>query len=285
MKQQLKTMVRGAYDIQKMRIQMGNRIVGNFKAKIGQAPSTPETELDAEGKMILNGLRASFKKITDGISTFPRQATFKGDGVIDSYTELCLLAQYVDLEQSEDKHFRRLGTVLRDFPVYNEFLEGVKGIGPAMAGVIISEIDIEKAKYPSSLWAYAGLDVAADGRGRSRKAEHLVEVEYTTKDGNQDTRKSITFNPFLKTKLVGVLGSSFLRAGKNKYSDIYNSYKLRLENRPDTAKSSKGHRHNMATRYMIKQFIVDLHTAWRTIEGLPTAVPYHESKLGIVHGG
>jgi len=43
----LKTMVRGVYDMQKMRIQMGNRIVGNFKAKLGQAPSEKEDELDA----------------------------------------------------------------------------------------------------------------------------------------------------------------------------------------------------------------------------------------------
>ena len=35
----LKTIVRGAYDIQKNRIQTGNRLVGNFKAKLGQAPS------------------------------------------------------------------------------------------------------------------------------------------------------------------------------------------------------------------------------------------------------
>lgn len=33
----LKTIVRGAYDIQKNRIQTGNRIVGNFKAKLGLA--------------------------------------------------------------------------------------------------------------------------------------------------------------------------------------------------------------------------------------------------------
>ena len=38
----LKILVRGAYDIQKLRIQMGNRLVGNFKAKLGQAPSEPE---------------------------------------------------------------------------------------------------------------------------------------------------------------------------------------------------------------------------------------------------
>ena len=95
----LKTMVRGAYDIQKLRIQMGNRITGNFKAKLGQVPGDAEDELDAEGKKILANIRASYRKITDGVKTFPRQASFKSDGVIDSYTELCLVAQYIDLEE------------------------------------------------------------------------------------------------------------------------------------------------------------------------------------------
>jgi len=66
----IKTLVRGAYDIQKLRIQMGNRIVGNFKAKLGQEPSKPEAEIDAKGKMLLNQIRASYKKITDGKNVY-----------------------------------------------------------------------------------------------------------------------------------------------------------------------------------------------------------------------
>ena len=57
----LKTIVRGAYDIQKNRIQNGNRVVGNFKAKLGQAPSEKEDKLDKEGQKILLDLRRSHK--------------------------------------------------------------------------------------------------------------------------------------------------------------------------------------------------------------------------------
>ena len=279
----IKTMVRGAYDIQKLRIQMGNRIVGNFKAKLGQKPSEPETELDVEGKKILKLLRERFKKITDGVKTFPRQATFKGDEIISDYTELCLLAQYVDLESEEARHFARLGSILRDYPIFTVFLDKVKGIGPAMAGVIVSEIDISKAKYPSSLWAYAGLDVAADGQGRSRKKEHLVERDYTDKDGKPAKRVGITFNPFLKTKLTGVLASSFLRSGNERYGKLYNDYKHRLENDEKWKERSKGHRHNAAMRYMVKQFLVDLYRAWRPLEGLEVVPDYNEAKLGHRH--
>lgn len=280
----LRTIVRGAYDVQKLRIQIGNRIVGNFKAKLGQKPSAPEQEMDAEGKMILNSLRVEYRKITDGVKTFPRQASFKNDGLISDYTELCLIAQYVELECQESQHFGRLGNILKEYPIYAEFLAGVRGIGPAMAGVIVSEIDIHAARYPSSLWMYAGLDCGPDGRGRSRRAEHLVELQYVAKSGEESVRKSITFNPFLKTKLVGVLGASFLRAGDNEYSKIYNDYKHRLQCREDWKGESKGHIHNAAIRYMIKMFLRDLYVAWRTLEGLPVAESYQEAKLGHCHG-
>ena len=283
MKEKLRTMVRGAYDLQKLRIQTGNRVAGNFKVKLGQNPGEKEGELTIDAKLILVNLRQRYKRITDGLTGLPRASQFIGDGVIDSYTELCLVAQYVELLSTEEKQFRRLKTVLQDFPIYTTFLDGVKGIGPAMGGVIISEIDISKAKYPSSLWKYAGLDVADDGAGRSKRKEHLVDVEYKDKDGKPAIRKGITFNPFLKTKLIGVLGTSFLRQGSPGYRDIYDGYKNRLQNHPQHKDKSKGHRHNMAIRYMIKSFLIDLHGVWRELEGYPAAVPYSEAKLGLLH--
>ncbi len=45
-------------------------------------------------------------------------------------------------------------------------------------------------------------------------AKYVNSIQ-TDKDGKPAQRKSITFNPFLKSKLIGVLGSSFLRAGES----------------------------------------------------------------------
>ena len=42
----LKSFVRGAYDIQALRIQMGGRIVANFKSKLGMEPSVKEDAAD-----------------------------------------------------------------------------------------------------------------------------------------------------------------------------------------------------------------------------------------------
>ena len=63
----LRTFVRGAYDVQKLRIQTGNRIVANFKTQLGQAPGTKEDELSDEAKSILDNFRAEYDLIADAI--------------------------------------------------------------------------------------------------------------------------------------------------------------------------------------------------------------------------
>lgn len=382
----IRTMVRGAYDLQSIRIQMGNRITGNFKAKLGMTPDgMSEKELEKQEKKVLDLLRASYNRITDGIveegdelvkAKLPSPKKFKGDELISNYTELVLVDQYMTLLRDEESHFRKLNLVLKGIPIFDEFLADVRGIGPAMAGIIISEIDITRAEYPSSLWKYAGLDAVlvgyyvkddkevivpareinahydgihgdqpmmAEGKypvqfrevGRSRKECCLEDRTYTNKEGQEATRRSITFNPFLKTKLIGVLGTSFLRAGistvdgkkvggarrlemaKNygfdpaevddndieqkvidvlkahghdvkvepsPYAVVYYNYKRRLENDPRHQQKTDAHRHNMAIRYMVKRFLVDLYNAWRRLEGLTVAAEYSEAKLGMVHG-
>ena len=273
--------MRGAYDLQKLRIMTGNRIAANFKAKLGQKPSEKEETIDEQGQAILSEIRLSYKKLTDGLKSFPRQATFKGDELISNYTELSLIHEYIEMEKIENSHFTKLKNALKDFAIWNDFLEGVKGCGPAMAGIIISEIDIEKAQYPSSLWAYSGFDVAGDGKGRSRKKEHLREVEYTDKDGKPAKRVGITFNPWLKTKLY-VLATLFIKSS-GPYRESYDNYKNRLEHHISWIDKTKAHRHNAAMRYMIKRFLVDLYKKWRELEGLPVAPEYSEAKLGKEH--
>jgi len=280
-KSMLKAAVNGFYSIQKTRIRVGNNIVSNFKIKLGQDPSSPETDLDADAKLLLKNLRESYKKITDGVATMtPRK--FKEDGLISDFSEFALVQQYDRLVTNEDEALKQIKYAVRDFDIYRNFLEDVKGVGPTMAAVIISGFDIHKAEYPSSLWAYAGLDVVK-GTGRSRKKEHLIEQTYTDAEGKEQTKMGISFNPFLKTKLIGVLGSSFVKTN-GKYREIYDNYKHRISNMPAHAEKSKGHINNMAIRYTVKRFLVDLHYHWRTMEGLPVADEYSKAKLKMNHG-
>jgi len=282
----LRMLVRGHYDLQKLRIQIGNRIVGNFKAKLGVAPGVTEEEaLDEEAKDILKQLRREYQRITDGLvgRRQPHPAALQGNPLISSKTEFALIESYIyTLRAEESTNAAILGEV-KTFPIATWMLS-VRGLGHLISAVLISEIEIDKARYVSSLWRYAGLDVASDGQGRSRRRDHLVKVTFTDKYGDKRERDSITFNPFLKTKLIGVLAPCFMRAA-SPYGEIYHQYKNRLEHHPVHKDKIKGHRHNMALRYMIKMFLKDLYVEWRQIEGLPVEPTYAEAKLGLVHGG
>lgn len=277
----LGALVRGVYELQQLRIQTGLRIVATFKRKLGQMPSEPEEELSKDAKELLKVLRLSYTKISEAMVA--ERKRFTGEGLIDQYSEYALIESYIHLEKEEKQVFKHIETVLQDFPIYTQFLKEVKGIGPALASVIISEFNIHKANYASSLIKYAGLDVAPDGKGRSKRSEHLIDVEYKAKDGTTKTKKSITFNPFLKAKLLGVLGPSFLKVKESPYKEMYYNYKHRLENHPDHKDKTLKHRHNMAIRYMVRRFLIDLYTHWRGLEGLVVHPPYEVGKLGMVH--
>lgn len=285
----IRTSVSTMYDLQKLRIQSGNRIAAAFRVKLGLDSSQAEDE-NADASEILKDLRSEFKRITDGVKRVTKN--FKSDStLITTRGELALIESYERQLEAEALHEKLILSELDREPIWTDYLLGVRGVGPLMAGVILSEIDIEKCNSISALWAYCGLDVVVvkneetgdmQGEGRCRKKHHLKEKQYTNRNGETVDTVGITFNPFLKTKLVGVLGASFIKLG-GPYREIYDGYKFRLENHPVHSKKTKGHRHAMANRYMIKFFLADLWTSWRTIEGLPVRSTYAEEKLGIVH--
>lgn len=358
----LRALVRGTYDLQKLRIMAGNRICAQFRSKAGQTPGTKEMD-DKEAENLIRALRQSYIRLTDGLVRLPRRTTFVGDELISSYTELVLVHNYVGLLRNEKASFHQFNHVLAGFPIWTEFLVHVRGCGPAMAGVIISEVDVKdsvkthwrsqtgniwhfkpkalreaedtvaelsrkigstkqprkleqllaeiaeqraivdtfeeiavaKRRYPSSLWRYAGLDIGPDGRGKSRRTEHLVDQLYVDVNGEEKYKKGLGYNPFLKTKLMGVLADSFIRAG-SAYREYYDSYKDRLEGHHVYGSDNDGQsirgvghisparRHIMSKRYMIKMFLKDLYNKWRELEGYHVYPDYQEAKLGHQHG-
>ncbi len=286
-----KSLVRTLYDVQHERIQTGNRICAEIKSRLGQKPGMSEEELEEESKKYLDRARAEYERITDAFVLNQAHKYLKVDfGEYEIITDAGMLV-FVELYEEqlahEEKMAKVIGKIVEKHPLWAAFLDGVKGCGPLMSAVILSEFDIHKAERISQFWKYAGLDVAQDGRGRGRYSEHLVDQTYTDKDGKEAIKKGITFNPFLKTKLVGVLATCFLKqpAAECKYRKVYDDYKHRLENHPKHMEKTKGHRHNMAMRYMTKIFLQDLWLAWRELEGLPITAPYNEAVLGHEHHG
>lgn len=313
----LKLMTLGAYDLQMLRMQTGLRLCANFRQKLGEQDGeeatiedgetqAPAEELSPKAEKLIDQLKQSYTRLTDGVArnrALPAEAGFIGDALISDFAELVLVDQYLQIEKRERQHFAQLGSTLEKIQVYAQFLGDVAGIGPALAAVLITYFDIEKARHVSAFWAYAGLDVAPDGRGRSRRKEHLIERPYVTKTGADAVKLSVTYNPWLKARLMGVLAPSLMRTGKSAYKKTYDDYRHRLETDParkkvtlaeykrahkageDTSKIwTPGRIHKAAMRYMVKMFLRDLWVKWRTIEGLPVTPDYHEAKLGHRHG-
>ncbi len=171
------------------------------------------------------------------------------------------------MEQSTEK---MLAKEVHGHSLWKSFLSEVKGCGEAIAAVVISEFDIHKAPTVSNLWSFGGL---APGKDRKVKGQKCP------------------FNQFLRAKLCGVLGSSFLKCN-SPYREYYDNMKNRLESKDwgtlskhptDKNRPKAGHQHKAATRYMVKMFLRDLYVAWRTLEGLEVRPPYQEEYLGHKH--
>ena len=252
-RKRVREIVRSLYDVQDTRIRMGNRL--KFK-KDGSDQKDNGTDSDMD------------------FNTIPV--------LVDTYSD------YVEMESAIAKSLK---AELKGIPVYDTFLKNVKGCGPLMAAVIIAEYDIHQATTVSKLWQFTGLNPGmVQGRkmvdGKPTKVADLVRGDRLT------AGYLAPFNKKLRTKMVGVLGSCFLKS-KSEYAKYYYDYKSRkaqsemaIDGRDkDWNETSDKHRHSAAVRYMLKMFLRDLYVAWRTCEGLEVRKPYEEEYLGRKHGG
>jgi hypothetical protein len=338
----LKDLVSTFYQIQTLRIQLGNRLTAHFYRKLGVDRTTTllsQRQGDNKAKIeLIDVMKSDWKRITDAFADVNTNKQLKSKmlvkvataavpeedkneatrrvkekifpilteevrGVFDDFLEWNMMAEYRKLILAEDSAKKDMENCLQKFRIWTEWLGNIKGVGPTIGAVIVSTIDIHKADTPASIWAYAGLDVVIinndteqDGRGRGRYKEHLVEYDYIAKDGSTKQKVGITFNPQLKTKLVGVLADIMIKQRTPKYREEYDNYKARITEREvvltqqaaergdtDFKPRTPAHLHRMALRYMIKRFLVTLYYEWRTIEGLEVTEEYGVRKLGLVH--
>lgn len=250
-RQRIKGIVRTIYDYQDIRIKMGNRL--RFK-------SDGTNQKDNGTKMIIN---------TEDIPS-----------LVDAFNDS------KDIETALVKSLKR---ELKGIRVYDEFLKDVKGVGPMMAAVIIAEYDIHKAHTISAMNQFTGLNPGLVP-GKKRIGDDIVVTDTMIRGDKLTPGFIAPFNTRLRTKMLGVLGSSFLKA-KSPYAKFYYDYKNRLKNEDRViegrdkkwSETSDLHRHNAAMRFMVKAFIKDLYVAWRTAEGLTVRCPYEEEYLGKKH--
>ena len=205
-----------------------------------------------------------------------------------------------DVSRQQEKHIEKmLKKALKRFPIYNEWLVKVKGVGEIGAGWIVGEYDIHKADTVSKLWQFTGLNPGmVIGKKRIENKDGTFSYIATSQmiRGDRLTPGFVApFNKRLRTAIVGVLADGFIKAQNDYCMRFYYPYKARLEQEiskvatadPDKAKAwsevSKGHRDRAAKRYMMKMFLADLYAAWREIEGLEVRGPYQAEYLGHRH--
>ena len=206
-----------------------------------------------------------------------------------------------------EKHIEKdVARIVRSHPLWEAFLKDQRGIAEKTGGVLISSIDITKSRTPSSLWLYTGLGVVPNvvcskcehkswqNKGicqkqvKKNKICGAITIPLEDKEGNiikgrqrPIPGEKLGYNKWLRSKLIGVIGPNFLKAG-NPCRKTYDDYKARIETQDHW--KSKGHRHNASIRYMMKWWLVEFWTAWRELEGLEVRVPYSEEFLGKKHG-
>jgi len=213
-------------------------------------------------------------------------------------------------EEAVEKMLRK---TLKRFPVYNEFLLGVKGVGEIAAGWILGEFDIHIATTVSKMWQYAGLNPGmVRGKKRIEPGKHngekvtseikdqagkvialIVESNEMIRGDKATSGFVLPYNKPLRTALVGVMASGFIKAQSPYCLEFYYPYKERLSQEENEVlhigkmkqwkEVSPGHRDMAAKRYMVKMFLKDLYAAWREIEGLPVRCSYQEQYLGHKH--
>lgn len=313
----LRQLVGNVYDAQTTRIAMGNRLIACFR-ELGIIVGKDPESLDLQSQKIGAKHAAASKKnevdeaevkekeekennkllvrILDEYALVSKTYAEKFDSrgsivkalkVMDDLTFLKtefaynMVSMFGQMMKTEQMMLDLCAKEVKKHPLWDKFFKDVKGCGPLMAAVCIAYLDPYKARYASSFWKYAGLDVVLDEKGahgRSRRDAGMVS--YIDKDGKEAQKRGLGYNPFVKTKLIGVLGSSFLRAGSEAtYAKVYYDYKNRLQNRPDCAELRPAVIHRRAIRYAVKMFLRDLWKVWRELEGLPVGDDYAVAKL------
>jgi len=313
-KQLLRTLVDNVYDVQATRIAMGNRLIASLRdlgiivakdpeglnlapqrkgksSKAEEAQELKDKEEKENNKLLVTILNEYSMVSTVYAEQFGSKGSIEkalrlvqADAVyIKTAFTYNMVNCFVQMVNMEKKVTDVLSREVKKHPLWETFFKDITGCGPLMSAVCIAYLDPYKARWPSSFWKYCGLDVVVDEKGsHGRGRGDASMVSYVDKDGNVAEKKSLGYNPVVKTKLVGVLGSSFLRAGKDaQYAKVYYEYRHRLENRPDCADLRPIVIHRRAIRYAVKMFLRDLWYAWRTLEGLPTGEPYEVAKLGM----
>ena len=148
----------------------------------------------------------------------------------------------LSLEKQERELTKSVSSWIRSEPVWTEYLQYVKGIGPLLTAMLLYYFGYcEKARYSSNLWKYAG--IALDINGNTQKLTQGERASY---------------NPKVKT-FVWRICTSLIMHGNKFYRRVYDNEKEKqvnmLKNSLPGAPASLKNADLRARRKMAKMFL------------------------------
>ena len=98
----LRAMVRGAYDLQQLRMQSGLRLCANFRARLGPVDDEDPEADDEKKERAIVLIKAEYRRLTDGITSEKgrvnmKKLDFTGSAIISSAAEYVLVDSYIAL--------------------------------------------------------------------------------------------------------------------------------------------------------------------------------------------
>lgn len=220
--------------------------------------------------------------------------------------------------QQEDILKRQAMDEIEGHPLWESWLSKVRGIGPCLAGGVLSLINIRKCPHVGNLWSYAGLGVVVESyvcpgcqatyeedaipsceervlQGLPREAARCSKCNAFLKilgHGDRRTKgQTLGYNPDVKT-LAWKIGESFVKQPpeKSKYRLLYQKMRAKVDSLPcnkvhyDDKKTVipcfDAHRFAKAKRATVKIFFSHIYSKWRGILGLPVTTPFALGMLG-----
>lgn len=253
---------------------------------------------------MLSFLAASYEGITKFIAqTRNRLHSMNPDALVDENEII------KDAEKTKGKISRRLEKELEFFPVWNQWLKGVPGIGPAIASKLIllfnyrqvpvcqvcgTPVEKKQAKEDSNeRGTYFCPSCQKSIKGEGNLVFRIEQKDFATiskwwaymgrhnVEGNMPKRKKgVVSNWSTEGRTVGFLiGESFIKQVKDHlYRQVYDVRRAKADK--DHPEASKLHKMRMAKNETVKLFLAHFWTVSRTLDGKPVSEPYAMTILG-----
>jgi hypothetical protein len=270
----LRTLVVSFEQVQKLRVQTGERVRATLQGRAANVPSSPGNATDLMARIV-------------------HGEVIEGGGPLANL--------YAALKHQETSLLQAVSDALETHPAWS-WLRRVKGVGPSLAGKLLSRLDVERAETPSAFWAFCGLatvpavvyacdlcgfrmevaetqSLGGEHSARGTRNRCPAKARRIEGDAVADLRiaqprpargERASYSLQAKT-LCYLFGVSFLRT-RSPYAEVYHRSKDELV-RTRPAWSAR-RRHRTALRKCEKLFLAHLWLVWRDAEGLPIVLPY-----------